>query len=112
MKWDMNEDVIKTKEETKELPGRYVARMEKNAQGMFVDEIIEHHDGTKTLCVFPYTPARAAKKNFREMTMDEINKYFNRISGLTSKKIPADVLERQVIELKKKLEEIEKKEKK
>lgn len=97
-------DIDFVKENNTELSGRYVARMAKNSEGMYKDEVKTLDDGTKILVVFPYTVNRASKHNFREMTLEEIKNYFE-IVRKYGKKTPYEVLERELAELKKKFSE-------
>ena len=77
--------------------GRFLARMVKNKAGMYRDEKYKFSDGRITLCRFPYTKRRAAKHNFREMTLSEIEAYDRTIRGAEAKPSYA-VLERKLKE--------------
>lgn len=80
---DKPKDIPADYNETKE--GRFLARLMKDKNGMYKDEIREYKDGRKTLVRFPYTKRRAEKYNFREMTIDEIAIYHKIIHGEKAK---------------------------
>lgn len=96
---EVNKEYVKPTDNSiyKNIPGRFLRRMKKNANGMYQDENLTLSDGRIIPVVFPYRENSANKRNFREMTLQEIEEWRKAIEP--NAKMPYEVLERKLKEL-------------